>query len=259
MATKDDNRDVTNSNISAAKAAAFEHIAGIGKTEGAGARARVDLAEYVCQQARDGVFEPEDAAEAWTRMSEASLKEQDEVGGSEQTTRQRISDIKHFIVLGNNREIDGPALLTEFKGRMAKIRSDRTGAKGRVWPMMLKFAQQQSVMKSSLSPKKMDELCALPPPPKAPKRIDKLWRIREALNAANERVEDKRIQQAITLIDETVAAMGGTKKQKDAQKKAEKAAREKAKKAEAKAKAAAKKASKADGTTNGRKKVSGEL
>ena len=242
MATKDDN-------IAAMKEAALERCAEIGKAEGVGARARVDLAEWVCEQAHDGVFDPEDAAEAWTRMSEASLKEQDSVGGSEQTTRQRISDIRHFIVLGNNREIDGPALLTEFKERMAKIRSERTGAKGRVWPMMLKFAQTQSVMKGSLSPKKMDDLCALPTPPAKPKRVDKLWRIREALNAVNERVEDKRIQQAITLLDETVDALGGTKRQKAAAKKAAAKAKQAAAKAQAKAKKASAKTSakKADG------------
>ena len=101
-------------NIAAMKEAAFDHIAGIGKTEGAGARARVDLAEYVCLQAHEGVFEPDDATEAWTRMSEASLKEVDELGGSEQTFRQRVSDIRHFIILGNNKDIDGPALLRDF-------------------------------------------------------------------------------------------------------------------------------------------------
>lgn len=236
MASKSDN-------IDAMKAAAFEHIAEIGKTEGAGARARVDLAEYVCVQAHDGVFVPEDAAEAWTRMSEASLKEQDAVGGSEQTTRQRISDIRHFIILGNNKEIDGPALLRDFKARMASIRSNRlSGPKGRVWPMMLKFAQQQSVRTSSLTAKAMDALCDLPLPPAKPKRVEKLWRIREQLNAANERVEDKRIQDAIRLIDETVASMGGTKAQKKATKLAEEKARDKAKKDAAKAKKQAAKA-----------------
>lgn len=233
-------------NIAAMKEAAFDHIAGIGKTEGAGARARVDLAEYVCLQAHDGVFEPDDATEAWTRMSEASLKEVDELGGSEQTFRQRVSDIRHFIILGNNKEIDGPALLRDFKTRMAQIRSQRSGPKGRVWPMLLKFAQQQSVLKSSLGTKAMDKLCDLPTPPAKPKRVEKLWRIREALNAANERVEDKRLQQAITLIDETVAAMGGTKAQRAATKKAEEKAREKAKKDAAKAKATKKNGTKTE-------------
>ena len=232
MATKDDN-------ISAAKEAAFSHIAEIGKTEGAGARARIDMAEYVTLQAREGVFEPDDATEAWTRMNEASLKEVEGVGGSEQTFRQRVSDIRHFIILGKNKDIDGVQLLADFKARMAAIRANRTaGPKGRVWPMMLKFAQAQAPLKHSLSPKKMDELCALPPPPKTPKRVEKLWRIREALNDANQRVEDRRIRQAIDLIDETVKELGGTKKQKAAAKQAEAKAKEKAKKAAAKAKKA---------------------
>ena len=236
MASKDDN-------IAAVKEAAFEHVAGIGKTEGAGARARVDLAEYVCRQAHEGVFVPDDAEEVWQRMSLASQTEQDQVGGSEQTARQRTSDIRHFIILGANKEIDGPALLTAFKERMASIRSNRTsGPKGRVWPMMLKFAQMQAPRTHSLNPKQMDELCALPSGPPKPKRIDKLWRIREALNAANERVEDKRIQQAIRLIDETVEALGGTKAQKLAAKKAEKQKKEQEKKAHAKARKAAAKA-----------------
>jgi len=247
MASKDDN-------IAAAKAAAFEHISEIGKREGQGAVARIDLAEYVTKQSQDGVFEPDDAAEAWTRMSEASLKEQDSVGGSEQTFRQRVSDIRHFILLGNNKNIDGVQALADFKARMQAIRADRTGAKGRVWPMMLKFAQAQAPKTSTLTVKAMDECCTLPPPPAKPKRVEKLWRLREALNAANERFEDKRIQQAISLIDETVTALGGTKSQRLAAKKAEANAREKAKKAAAKAKKIAAKSG--NGT---KRKVTNEL
>jgi hypothetical protein len=232
------------SNLNAVKEEVYEHIARIGKTEGQGAVARVTLAEYIVEQGKAKLLEADDASECWARMSAASLAEQDSIGGSEQTFRQRVSDIRHFIVLGNNPHIDGVAALAAFKERMVAIRKGRKGPKGRVWPMMLRFAMNQSTLTKTMPTKAMDKLCDLPVKPRR-QYVDKLWGIRELLNAANEGVENKGVQQAISLLDETVTALGGTKRQKLALKRAEKAAKKAAKRSSKKAtKKAAKKAAK---------------
>jgi hypothetical protein len=220
------------SNIAQAKAQAFDQIRDLGRREGKGKTARMALAEYVTARSREGLFSVEDNERIWTEMMQGAAEEQSDVGGLEpKDTKQRASDIKHFIVLGSNKTLDGVEMLDNAKTRMKMMRSSGAST-GRVWELILAFARAQNKSpERALTDQEIDKIFA---DKTAAERelADKFWGARQTLIAANEGNDFEDIYEACELIEKRVAELGGTRKQK--KQAAAKAAKEKKEKAEAK-------------------------
>lgn len=227
------------SNIATAKAQAMVDIKDLGRREGKGKTARMALAEYVTARSKEGLFSVDDNETIWTTMMQGAAEEQADVGGLDpKDTKQRASDIKHFIVLGSNKSLDGVEMLDNAKTRMKGMRASGAST-GRVWELMLAFARAQNKSpERALDDTEIDKIFA---DKTAAERelADTLWGARNTLIKANEGNDFEDIYEACNIIEKRVADLGGTRKQK------KKAAAEAAKKKEeAKAKAKADKAAK---------------
>jgi hypothetical protein len=224
------------SNIAKAKADAMAEIKDLGRREGKGKTARLALAEYVTARSREGLFSVDDNETIWTTMMQGAAEEQADVGGLDaKDTKQRASDIKHFIVLGSNKSLDGVELLDNAKTRMKAMRASGAST-GRVWELILAFARAQNKEpERSLTDTEIDKIFA--DKTAAEKELaDKLWGARNTLIKANEGEDYEDIYEACNLIEQRVRELGGTRKQRkkaaaDAAKKKEE---DKKKKAEAK-------------------------
>lgn len=233
-----DNKTIA-SNIAAAKADAMQAIRDLGRREGKGKTARLALAEYVTARSREGLFSVDDNERIWTEMMQGAAEEQADVGGADpKDTKQRASDIKHFIVLGSNKSLDGVEMLDNAKTRMKGMRASGAST-GRVWELILAFARAQNKSpERALTDQEIDQIFT--DKTAAEREIaDTLWGARNTLIKANEGNDWEDIYEACNLIESRVAEQGGTRKQR------KKAAIEAAKKKE-EAKAA-KKAEKAKG------------
>jgi hypothetical protein len=224
------------SNIAQAKAQAFDQIRDLGRREGKGKTARLALAEYVTARSREGLFSVEDNERIWTEMMQGAAEEQTDVGGLEpKDTKQRASDIKHFIVLGSNKTLDGVEMLDNAKTRMKHMRASGAST-GRVWELILAFARAQNKEpERALTDQEIDKIFA---DKTAAERelADKFWGARQTLIKANEGNDFEDIYEACELIEKRVAELGGTRKQKKQAEAAAKKAKEEAKKAKAEAK-----------------------
>jgi len=230
------------SNIAAAKADAMAAIRDLGRREGKGKTARLALAEFVTARAKEGLFSVDDNETIWTTMMQGAAEEQADVGGLDpKDTKQRASDIKHFIVLGSNKSLDGVEMLDNAKTRMKGMRASGAST-GRVWELILAFARAQNKEpERALTDPEIDKIFA--DKTAAEREIaDTLWGARNTLIKANEGNDWEGIYEACDLIEKQVAELGGTRKQR------KKAAAEAAKKKEEekKAKAEAKKKQKAE-------------
>lgn len=232
---------VAQTNITAAKTAAFAEIRDLGRREGKGRTARMALAEYVTARAREGLFGPDDAEAVWTEMAQGASEEQSAIGGRDvnenQADKQRASDIKHFIVLGSNKSLDGVELLDNAKERMRSLRSSGA-ASGRVWELLLAFARAQNKSpERQLEDHEIDRI--MEDKAQSERELaDVIWGARNTLLKANEGNDYEDLYEACDLIEKRVADLGGTKKQrrKAAKEEAERKAKEKEAKAEAKRK-----------------------
>lgn len=206
-------------NIDAAKEAVFATFEALGKQEGDGQLARIKCAEQACARGKEGLLEPDDAEAAYARFMLGSAGATQEVGGSDQTMEQRGRELKHFIVLGANKLLDGVELLDNAKQRMTKIRASRPdGKRGRAWVMLLKFAREQNKEpERALTNQEIDKCFeqSMNPDKEA---ADLLWGARNTINRANEGEEDSKLRDAIDLIDARIVELGGTTKQKRAAK-----------------------------------------
>jgi hypothetical protein len=224
------------SNIAKAKADAMVAIRDLGRREGKGKTARLALAEYVTARAKEGLFSVDDNETIWTTMMQGAAEEQADVGGLDpKDTKQRASDIKHFIVLGSNKTLDGVELLDNARQRMKGMRASGAST-GRVWELILSFARAQN--KEPERPLDDTEIDKIFADKTAAERelADTLWGARNTLIKANEGNDYEDVYEACDLIEKRVAELGGTRKQKrkaaaDAAKKKEE---DKKKKAEAK-------------------------
>ena len=228
------------SNIDPAKQAVFDQFEELGKREGEGQLARIMCAEQACARGKEGLLDPEDAEGAYSRYMQGVTGIVKEIGGAEttQTEKQRGAELKHFIVLGANKLLDGVELLDAAKQRMIKIRAAREeGKRGRAWVMLLDFARAQN--KSPERALTIPEIDKLFEQQLGRERevADLLWGARNTINKCNEGEEDRKLRDAIDLIDLRIVELGGTTKQKkaaklqakkDAEKAREKAAKEKA-------------------------------
>ena len=218
------------SNIAAIKEAVFAEFEALGEAEGTGELARIHAAEKATARGKDGSLDPEDAETAYTRFMTKKAEVTSRIGGSEQAAKQRGSELKHFIVLGANKLLDGVDILDNAVQRMTKIRAGREdGKRGRAWPMLLKFARAQNDSpERALTNQEIDKLFEIAI---ADDKLatDLLWGARNTINKANEGKEHQSLRDAINLIDEVVAEWGGTTKQKRAAKAAEAKAKKKAK------------------------------
>ena len=209
-------------NIDAAKEAVFATFEALGKQEGDGQLARVMCAEQAAARGKEGLLDPEDAEQAYTRFMMGSSGATAGIGGSEQTMAQRGSELKHFIVLGTNKLLDGVEMLDNAKQRMTKIRASREdGKRGRAWVMLLDFARAQNKSpERALTNTEIDKLFEQQI---AGEKVatDLLWGARNTINKANEGKEHESLRSAINLIDEVIVEWGGTTKQKRAAKAAE--------------------------------------
>jgi hypothetical protein len=202
------------SNIERAKADVLKEVLELGRREGRGKTARMALAEYVTARAHEGLISVEDAEQIWTTMMQGSAQEQQDVGGLDpKDTKQRASDIKHFIVLGANKSIDGVEVLDNAKTRMKNLRTSGA-ATGRVWELMLAFARAQNkTPERALDEHEIDTIFA--DKTAAEREVaDVLWGARNTLVKANEGNDFEDIYEACDLIEKRVADLGGTRKQK---------------------------------------------
>lgn len=224
------------SNIAKAKAEAFTQIRDLGRREGKGKTARLALAEYVTARSREGLFSVDDNEKIWTEMMQGAAEEQADVGGLDpKDTKQRASDIKHFIVLGANKSLDGVEMLDNAKTRMKHMRSSGAST-GRVWELILAFARAQNKEpERALTDTEIDKIF-LDKTAAEKDLADTLWGARNTMLKANEGNDFEDIYEACELVEKRVQELGGTRKQKRAA--ALKAAKEKeeAKKAKAEAK-----------------------
>lgn len=239
----------TQSNTEAAKNAVFQEAFELGRTEGRGKTARMKLAELITARSRDGLIGVDDAAAIWSSLSTGAAGEMKDVGGNDfketQSDKQRTSDIKHFIVLGANKTLDGVELLDNAKERMRALRASGA-ATGRVWELILAFARKQNKQPEvALTDAEIDRI--MEDKTAAERELaDQFWGARTMLLKANEGEDFEDIYEACNLIEQRVKELGGTRKQKKkaAQEEAERKAKEKEEKR--KEKAAAKKKAKAE-------------
>ena len=228
----------TPSNVEAAKQAVLQEALELGRTEGKGKTARMKLSEMLTARSRDGLITVEDAGAIWTQMSLGAGEALGEVGGRDaketQADKQRTSDIKHFIVLGANKTLDGVELLDNAKERMKALRTSGA-ATGRVWELLLAFARKQNKQpEQALTDAEIDRI--MEDKSAAERELaDLFWGARSALIKANEGEDYEDIYEACNLIEQRVRELGGTKKQK--KKAAAEAAEQKAKEREEKKKA----------------------
>jgi hypothetical protein len=230
---------MTTSNTEARKQQVLQEALELGRTEGKGKTARMKLSEMLTARAREGLIAVDDAPAIWTQMSLGASEALGEVGGRDaketQADKQRISDIKHFIVLGSNKTLDGVELLDNAKERMRALRTAGT-ATGRVWELLLSFARKQNKQpEQALTDAEIDRIME---DKSASEReiADILWGARSTLIKANEGENYEDIYEACNLIEQRVKELGGTKKQrkKAAIEAAEKKAKEKEEKKKAK-------------------------
>jgi hypothetical protein len=228
-------------NTEAMKQAVLQEAFALGQAEGKGKTARMKLSQLVTARARDGLITVEDTPAIWTNMSNGAAGELKEVGGRDaketQADKQRASDLKHFVVLGSNKTLDGVELLANATERLAKLR-ESGAATGRIWELLLAFARKQNKQsEKALSDSEIDRI--MEDKSAAERELaDMLWGARNTLLKANEGEDYEDIYEACNLIEQRVKELGGTKKQRkkakaDAEKKAaeEKAAKKAAKKA----------------------------
>ena len=221
------------SNIEKAKAEAMQAIRDLGRREGKGKTARLALAEYVTARSREGLFSVDDNERIWTEMMQGAAEEQADVGGLDpKDTKQRSSDIKHFIVLGSNKSLDGVEMLDNARTRMKGMRASGAST-GRVWELILAFARAQNKEpERALTDPEIDKIFA--DKTAAEREIaDTLWGARNTLIKANEGNDWEDIYEACDLIEKRVAEQGGTRKQRkkaatDAAKAKEEAKKQKA-------------------------------
>lgn len=213
------------SNLDARKQAVMEEVKEMGRREGRGKTARLALAEYVTARAREGLIDNNDAEAIWTTMMQGSAEVQTDVGGLDaKDTKQRASDIKHFITLGSQKSFDGVEVLENARNRMKNLRSSGQ-ATGRIWELILAFARAQN--KSADRPLEDHEIDRIMEDKSKAERelADVLWGARNTLIKANEGHDHEKIYEAAENIEKVVEELGGTRKQKKAA--AAKAAKEK--------------------------------
>jgi hypothetical protein len=218
----------TPSNIDTIKEAAFAELREIGRTEGKGKTARLKAAELITAKAKEGLFDESDNKRAWDEIIQGSGEGMADAGGVDvrdtQQYKQRCSDIKHFIVLGRNANLDGPAVLKNAIGRMRELRSSGLVKSGRIWELLLAFARNQNAQPTlALADKEIDRVMADKTTVTKRKALaEKLWAEREKLIKLNEGHNFTDIYEACELIEQRVKTLGGTKKQKLAAKEAAK-------------------------------------
>lgn len=210
-------------NITAAKQAVFDQAREIGRVYGRGKTARIKLAELAVNRSASDEIDVGDAERMWQETMQGSGEETKLIGGDDpKDTKQRASDLKHFIVLGSNKELSGPSMFDNALQRMAALRSSGAVKNARVWELMLAFARKQNKEpQRELTSAEIDKVMedkANPPTD----FIEKIDASRRALLAANEGQDEPKVYEAINLIEEVVKAAGGTRKQRqeEARKKA---------------------------------------
>ena len=210
----------TQSNMQPEKDAAFAELREIGRSEGRGKTARIRAAEYVAHKAKEGIFDETDNQRAWEEILTGSGEEMAMVGGGDlrdtQQFKQRASDIKHFIVLGKNKHIDGPAQLQDAIKRMKHLRSTGATKSGRVWELLLSFARAQNNKPTKLLDAKAIDSVMSDKAKKSGKKelAEKMWAERARLLTLNEGEDIPEVYKCCDLLEKVVKDLGGTAKQK---------------------------------------------
>lgn len=218
MTNTTDTNDPTNTtmtNVQIEKEAIFNEAFEIGRREGRGKTARMALIELVVARAQDGPLEVTDAEALWQRMMQGSSKEMDDVGGADpKDTKQRASDIKHFITLGNNKYFDAREVVDNAKQRMKMLRSSGAVKNARLWEMMLSFAREQNAgenREKPLTDAEIDDIFA-DPTRREREVADQLSSARQILMKANEGKDLPLIYDAVDKINLQIKELGGTSK-----------------------------------------------
>lgn len=204
-------------NFKKAKEAVWEQVRDLGRREGKGKTARLALAEYVTARSHEGLISVDDAEQIWTTMMQGSAEVLTDVGGVDakdaRDTKQRSSDIKHFIVLGANKTLNGVEMLDNAKERLKNLRASGA-ATGRIWELMLGFARKQNKEpERQLTDQEIDRI--FEDKTAAERELaDTLWGARNTLVKANEGNDFEDIYEAVNIIDKRVEDLGGTRKQK---------------------------------------------
>jgi hypothetical protein len=208
------------SNTNPERDAIFAHLRELGRTEGKGKTARMKAAEYVCQKAKEGLLEPADNTRAWGEISGGSGEEMGDYGdedyGNTQQFKQRASELKHFIVLGRNPAIDGPAMLNTAREHMKGWRADGK-IKGRAWELYLAFARAQNDAPTKELSEPQIKRAMQGKEPHKRKQSDetlanRLWSLRALLIKFNEGHNYHDVYEACELLEQRVATLGGTTK-----------------------------------------------
>jgi len=205
----------------------FAEIRDIGRVEGKGKTARMMCIEKVVRESKDGPIAVEDAGDIWKNLMQGAGETQLDVGGADpKDTAQRTSDLKHFIVLGNNKNLDGPEVIDNAKQRMRMLRSSGAVKNARIWEMMLTFARAQNKSpEHALTDDQIDKL--FEDRAKRERELaDKLWTHRAGLIKANEGEDRPDVYQVCEALEKIVQELGGTSKQKKAARLAAKKAAE---------------------------------